>query len=145
MDLRRLALLPFVVLTLACASAGRPATVPQPDIDLSLSQEIYFGSSSSAPATVQVRVRNNATVPISVRRIDIETPAMTEWGFPRQSRVYNEVIPPGETRSITFFGTAYTNRLRRTEPLTYRARIEFESQGKRWHELVNEVSNVMPV
>ena len=146
MDYRRFALLPCLLVALACGStSGRPTTIAEPDIDLALAQEIFFGSSATAPATFEVRVRNNATVPISLRRVDLETPAMTEWGFPRQSRSYNEVIQPGETRSVRFFATAYTNTSRRSEPLSFRARLEFQAGGTRWHELVHEQSNVFPV
>jgi hypothetical protein len=138
MQLRRFALPSLLLLALACSgnTAGRPAGITQPKIDVSIANEIFFGSGSTAPATIDIRVTNTSPQAITVRRVDVESPGMTEWGLPKQSHVYNETIAPGETRPITFFATARTITSRRSEPLSYQTRIEFEAAGQRWQEFV---------
>ena len=148
MQSRRFVLPALLLLAIACGSANtanRPPGVTQPDIDLEIANEIFFGSGSTAPATIDVRITNTSPQPITVRRIDVESPSMTEWGLPRQSRVYNEVIAPGETKPITFFATARTITSRRSEPLSYQARVEFEAAGQRWQEFVRVVSTRPPI
>jgi len=147
MDYRRLFLPALLILALACAGnmARRPAGVTPPEIDVNLANEVFFGSSATAPATIDIRVTNTSSQPITIRRIDVESPGMTEWGLPRQSRVYNEVVAPGETKPITFFATARTTTSRRSEPLSYQARVEFEAAGQRWQEFVRVVGTRSPV
>lgn len=144
---RRLALPALLLLfSIACGStAQRPAGVTRPEIDVDVVNEIFFGSSSTAPATLEVRVRNTSPHPITVRRIEISSTSMTEWGFPRQSRQYSEVVGPGDTKTINYFATAQTVTRRRSEPLSFEARVEFESQGTRWQEFVRIVSTRPPV
>lgn len=148
MQLRRFALPSLLLIALACSSGtngGRPPGFNRPEIDVNLASEVFFGSSSTAPATLDIRVTNTSAQPITVRRIEIESPSMTEWGLPRQSHVYNHTIAPGETKPITFFATARTITSRRSEPLSYRARVELEAGGQRWYEMVNVVGTRPPI
>lgn len=147
MQPRRFLLPSLLLLGLACAgnTASRPPGIVQPEIEVNLANEVFFGSSSTAPATIDIRVTNTSPQPITVRRIDVESPGMTEWGLPKQSHVYNETIAPGETRPITFFATARTITSRRSEPLSYQTRIEFEAAGQRWQEFVRVFGTRPPI
>src|SRR5687768_18603963 len=82
----------LLLLAFACASApsGRPAGVPRPDIDARLVNPLFFGSSTSAPATIEVRVTNRGQVPIVVRRIELDSPGMGQYTLARYTREYNE-------------------------------------------------------
>ena len=116
MRFRSLALLTILAFAIGCASgntAQRPANIPRPEINSEIASEIFFAGGSSAPVTIDVSVKNSAAEPITVRRIEMDTPDMTEWGLMRQSRSYEEVIEPGETKKITFFGTARPMRSKR--------------------------------
>lgn len=146
MHYRRFALLTLLFIAIACSGnkATRPAHIAAPDIDVAIMNEIFFGSGRTAPATIEVRVKNLATVPITVRRIDIGSRTMTEWGLVRQSRGYSEVIAPGETKPITFFATAETLTRTRSEPLSYETRVEFEAEGARWQQFLHSVGTVAP-
>jgi hypothetical protein len=149
MHFRTFILLTLAFVTLACATGGsgsgsRPATVPQPEINADIANEIFFGRGSTAPATIDVRVRNRGPEPITVRRIVIDSPGMTEWGFPRQTRDYREVVAPGEEKNVTFFATAQTITSQRNEPLSYRLEVHFEAGETRWRELVNLISTRRP-
>jgi hypothetical protein len=128
------------VLLAGCSGAGgvsgRPKTIPQPDLRAELAHELFFGSSSSAPATVNVRVLNRASVPIAVRKIEIDSPGMGQWGLIRTTRYFNEAVDPGTEETISVVATAVTSVYRPTEPLQIRAIIEFEAAGTRWREIL---------
>ena len=114
-------------------------------MDAELVNEVFFGSGSSAPATLEVQITNKAPVPITLRRIELDSPSMTEWGFPRQAREYREAVEPGVEKKITFFATAQTITRQRNEPLSYRLQIYFESaEGHQWREIVNLISTRPP-
>lgn len=127
-----------LVFILACGSTGgaRPKSIPKPDVAADLTHDVFFGSGSTAPAAIEVRARNRASVPIELRRVELSSQGMIEWGIIPISRDFREVIGPGETKSVTVFATAETSVRRPTEPMTIRAIIEFEAGGARWREVV---------
>lgn len=137
---RRLSILLLLLLPLAgCASARneRPASIPRPDLNAYLVTEIFFGSGTSAPAPIQVDIRNRASVPIVVRRIQIDSPTMGQYTIGRADRYFRETVAPGESKSLTVFATAYAQTTRRpSEPLQLRVFIEFESGEERWREIL---------
>jgi hypothetical protein len=146
-SLPALLILTFVVLGCGANTAQRPANVPPPDLDAELVNDVFFGSGTTAPATIEVRVKNNAPQPITVRRIEVQSPGMTEWGLMRQSRVFREVVEAGTTKPITFFGTAQTVTTRRNEPLSFDVIVDFESGPEppaRWQQRLHVISTRPP-
>lgn len=135
---------------LACGTsniAQRPANVAPPDLEAQLVNEVYFGSGTTAPATIEVRVRNNASIPITVLRIEVESPGMNEWGLIRQARVAHEVIEPGTTKSINVFATARTLTSHRSEPLSFDVKVQFASGPEprtHWQQRLRVVSVTSP-
>jgi hypothetical protein len=128
----------FVVLsTMACASggSGRPATIAQPEVRAALSGTVFFGSGNTAPANIDVSVTNTATVPIVLRRVEVDSPGMGTYALVRTSRTFRENIGPGETKNVTVFATAVTNVRSPSEPLTLRVIADFESGKDRWREI----------
>lgn len=149
----RMRSLPLLALLLALAAAcgtntaQRPANVPPADLEAEVVNDIFFGSGTEAPATLEVRVKNNAEQPITVRRIEVESPGMAEWGLVRQARMFKEEIGPGETKPITFFGTARTLAARRNEPLSFQVKVELETGPEppaRWQQILRVVSTRPP-
>jgi hypothetical protein len=130
------------VLALACSSgggtpgSGRPPNIVQPEIQVGLANALFFGSTNNAPANIDVMVTNRATVPITVRRIDVDSPGMSTYTLQRVARDYREVVAPGETKRLTVFATAVTSVSRPNEPLTLRALVDFEVGKDRWREIV---------
>jgi hypothetical protein len=129
----------FIVLsTMACGSSGgssRPATIAQPEVRAALSGTVFFGSGNTAPANIDVSVTNTATVPIVLRRLEVDSPGMGTYGLVRTSRTFRENIGPGETKNVTVFATAVTNVRSPSEPLTIRVIADFESGTDRWREI----------
>ena len=136
--LRKLSVL-LLLTTLACASgqSSRPANIPQPELDAGLVSPLFFGSGTTAAATIAVRARNRSTVPITVRRIEVDAPGMGQYTLGRAVRDYRDTLAPGEAKEMTVFATAYAQTTRRpTEPLQLRVIVEFESGEARWREVL---------
>lgn len=139
MKSRALALV-LVLFAVACGSSNsqpqRPANFRAPELDVRLSNPVFFGSSSSAPANIDVEVTNRATTPLVIRRVEVDSPGMIEYAIRRTARDFRQTVNPGETKVVTVFTTAYTTTSRPTETLTIRAIIELQAEGKTWREYV---------
>ena len=135
---RRVSLLFLVVLlAVACGStgSGRPATISAPDLRAVLNGTVFYGSGTTAPVNIDVIVTNTATVPIILRRVEIDSPGMATHGVIRTARTMRETIAPGETKSVTIFATAVTTVRNPSEPLHVRVIADFENGKDRWREI----------
>ncbi len=135
---RRVSLLFLVVLfAVACGSTGsnRPANIAAPEIRAGINGTVFFGSGTTAPVNIDVAVTNTATVPIVLRRIEVDSPGMSTYGVIRTARTMRENIAPGETKTVTVFATAVTNVRNPSEPLMIRVIADFESGKDRWREI----------
>ncbi|HVG23289.1 MAG TPA: hypothetical protein VND45_03980 [Thermoanaerobaculia bacterium] len=130
----------LLLTVVACGStqSNRPSNIPQPDLGARLVSPLFFGSSNEAAATIEVGVRNRASVPIIVRRIEVSSPGMGQYTIVQQPRVLRETIGPGEEKALTTFATAIAQTTRRpTEPLSLRVIVEFEAGDKQiWREIL---------
>ena len=139
--MRRL-LVSLLLLAAACASSSgdRPSDVAKPDIRVRQAGSIFFGSGTDSPVTIDVHITNNATVPLRVREIEVRSPGMMQYGILRKSQVYNETIPPGESRTLGLVATAVARQTRTvsSEPLSIQAVIRFEANGRGFREVVME-------
>lgn len=141
MRLRTIPMLLLVASILGCASSnvGRPAGLSRPDLSAELANDIYFGSGSSAPANVAVRITNTANVPITIRRIELDSPSMASWGIVRHVRDLNKAIPPGTTEEVILYATARTTVSQQNEPLSLRVQFTFEAGESTWREYLNMI------
>ena len=130
----------LILLTLACSSAGtnRPAGVAAPTIVVNQVSPIFFGSGTSAPVSLEIYVKNNATVPIRVREVEIRSPGMSQFTLLRTTKLFGETIPPGETRTLSLMATAVREqtRFRAEEPLSIVANVRLEANGQQFREIV---------
>jgi len=126
-----------VLFTLACGSggSGRPPGIAQPELRAGLNGTVFFGSGNTAPANIDISVTNHATVPIVLRRIEVDSPGMGTYGLIRTARTFRETIGAGETKNVTVFTTAVTTVSNPNEPLTIRLLADFESGTDRWREI----------
>jgi hypothetical protein len=126
-----------VVLAAACASGPkRPASVAAPAIEVRLEHNIFFGTSTTAPATVDVLLHNYANVPIMIRRASVTSPAMGQFSILTATHDFHEVIPPGGTGRVSIYTSATRTVDDPSEPLTLRATVELEAAGTRWRQIV---------
>ena len=102
---RRVSLLFLVVLaaaallSVACGSAGssRPAGITAPEVRADLVGTVFFGSGNTAPANIDVNVTKTSSVPITLLRVEVDSPGMATYRIQRNVRQVREHIGPGET------------------------------------------------
>jgi hypothetical protein len=139
--MRRFAV-PFVVLLLAaCASGGgatgeRPSGIAQPDIEVQIVGNVFFGGTAEAPITFEVFIRNRAAETLNLREIEISAPNMTTYAVRPIRRNFNETIQANEEKKYTLFTSVRTAVENPREPLSLRTYVTFESNGERWREMV---------
>ena len=133
----RRAVVLLLLLAAACSTARstRPPSIPKPSLDVALTHELYF-SGGEADATIEVTVGNRASVPITIRRVEISSPGMLQYELDTVVKEFRQTIAPGETRAVRLFTTARTDSSRQIEPLMLRAVLEIEGGGSTWREIV---------
>jgi hypothetical protein len=123
----------------ACSSAPRPKGLNRADVDVRLTNTLFFSSSGTAAANFEIDVTNTAEMPITVHAVRLSSPGMVEYALRPVERLMNETIDPGESTTITmaamFVGPAGTRES--TEPLGIRVFLDFEADGKRHHDYFN--------
>ena len=136
----RRALLFFALLVAGCTSslASRPKDIPQPTIQVRQEGSIYFGSGMEAAASIDIEVTNNAKVPLLIKEVEVSSPGMAEYTIVRTSKLFNDTVEPGQSRVVGLVATAIARDVRRDryEPLSLRAVIRFEAEGKAFREIV---------
>ena len=121
--MRRLCLL--LLLAAACASA--PQNPYRPTVIVQQLNRMNFGATTAAPITLEVQVTNKHTQPITVRQIRLEGGLSQQYQVTPADRALQEVIPPGETRSLRMSMTAYSQqgRIQDPEPLNLRGFVTY--------------------
>ena len=129
----------------ACASGGGPsANIPKPKIQIIARTNL----SEAAPTVAtginvryEIAITNNAQVPITLKRIDLD--AMAGGGFELQAktRQYDVTIAPGDTQSVDFVTAAYirdpTGSDART-PVAVRAQALFDTPEGKMSSIVQQ-------
>ena len=141
----RLRLLPALLLTLACATGGdgnRVTAGPRPSVGMSVAGPVHIDRTGEGPITLVVRITNTAPHPITVRRVRVQSWAMEQWAIDPAERYVVEKLDPGASARIELSGTAYRKSRTRFlgEPLTLRALVDYEVEGRRFREVVVERS-----
>lgn len=140
MRLNRLFSIGCIVVAAACASsATRPPNVNQADVDIRPAGSLFFGSGTTAPLNLDVTVTNRASVPIKVRSIRISSPGMVQYAIRPTEKIVSTTLAPGQSRTFAVNTTAVagSSRLSPTEPLSLRADIDFEADGRSYREIFN--------
>ena len=138
--------LAFIALFAAACSSGGGigANIPKPKLQIISRTNIAEAVGSMATGInvhYEVVITNNAQIPITLTRIDLD--AMAGGGFELQSktRQFDVTIPPGETRSVDFVTAAYirdpTGNDART-PVAVRAQALFDSAEGKLQSIVQQ-------
>lgn len=140
--MRRPFLLPFLFVLAGCGSSSgsRPADIERPSIDIRQASPIFFGSTNSAPVTIDLHITNNARVALQVREIELRSPGMMQYRLVRAAKIFNETIEPGQSRTLGMVVTAVTSdpRVPSDEPLAVQAVVRFTVDGRGFREIVLE-------
>lgn len=133
----------FVLLALivaaACSSGGGgiSANIPKPKVQI-IARTNLSETAPTVPsginATYEIAVTNNAEIPITLKRVDLDSMAGGGFSLQSRSRQYDMTIAPGETRSVDFTTAAYIsdpNSFDARQPVAVRATAYFDSaEGK---------------
>ena len=141
----------LVTILAACSTVGtKPADVaagvPTADVTVRLGSPLFFGASRAASAMFDVTVRNQAAVPVTLRRIHLSTGGMLQYVIEPLDRTFAETLAPGESKTVrlTTGATASVAGINPTEPMHVRVEAEFETtNGRRYRKIAN-IMNVAP-
>lgn len=94
---------------------------------------------------IELRIGNRANVPITLRRIEIQTVNPEGGAFTVTPRAYyfHKTIEPGGVASAPFWARAvgYGRSARDTEPVTIRGVVDYETPGGHYNQIfVRELS-----
>lgn len=137
--MRRLLVSVLLLVVVACASTDRPpAGVARPLIEIQQLGDLFFGSERSTVVTIALEIENRATTPLTVRHVAISSFGMTDYALVPTSRTLTEIIPPGQSRTISLLARAeaITARSATMEPLSVRAVVRMEANGRGFREVV---------
>jgi hypothetical protein len=133
--MRRNTLLLAAVLAAACATSHtsqKVAKIPSPDVQI-IQRTNINENIPTIPTGIAVhyefRIKNNAAVPITLKRIEFDALAGGGFNVESRSRPYEEIIAPGETRSVDFATTVFIDPRSYSSqaPVAVRAVLLFDS------------------
>lgn len=112
-----------LLIAAACTSGNQlsqsVAHIPQPEVTIIGRTDMTNVPSvaSGIEAHFEFRIVNQAEVPITLRRIDLDSLGGGSIGIQSKNRQFNTVIEPHTTQSVDFMTTAYVN-----DPNTFNGR-----------------------
>jgi hypothetical protein len=117
---RRALLLPALLVAAACASSGGGAGIARPKMQIIARTSLANVTPTMASAIAvhyELQVTNVADVPVTLKRVDLDSMAGGGFEVASKTRLFDVTIPPGETRSVDFDTTAFVN-----DPLSFESR-----------------------
>src|SRR5688572_6792379 len=121
--MNRRALIPLLsLLAAACASSSVTpgAKIPLPKVQIIARTNLAEVAPTMATGIAvhyELRITNVAEVPVTLTRADLDSMGGGGFTVQAKTRLFNVVIPPGETVSADFDTTAYI-----ADPLSYESR-----------------------
>jgi len=111
--MRKILFSTLIVVLAACASSNNAKVdIPQPDItvdQLSSTPAVAEHVTGGVPIYLGMAVTNRADVPITLKRVNIQSMGSGGYNVPSQSRPINKVIPPEGTDQEQFWVSAYAD------------------------------------
>lgn len=129
--------MPLLLLFLAACSSTNQQHPYRPTVTANQLNPMDFGATTSAPFTVEVHITNKHTQPITVRLVRLEGGLTQQYSVTPAERALQEVVPPGETRSLRLSMTAISQqgRIRDPEPLNLRGFVTYMSGEQQFQDL----------
>jgi LEA14-like dessication related protein len=113
--MRKLITLSALLIAAACTSGNQlsqnVAHIPSPDITILGRTDLTNVPTvaSGVEAHFELRILNQADVPITLRRVDLESLGGGDIAIQSRNRQYKTVIEPHTTQSVDVMTTAYIN------------------------------------
>jgi len=143
--MRRLtSLAPLALLLAACASGVPGAKIPLPKVQIIARTnlaDVVPTMATGIGVHYELRITNVAEVPVTLKRVDLDSMAGGGFGVAAKTRLYDVTIAPGETRSVDFDTTAYINdplSFESRAPVAIRAQLLFDSPVGKVQSIVQQ-------
>src|SRR5438067_13661665 len=139
----RIHALAAILLIAACSSSQQAAT-DEPEIKIAqLSTVSPVAAQITGGVSVEfgMTVKNVSDQPITLKRIDVKSQGFGAYDLPPTSVPFNEMIPPGATKAVTFMGAANistASTIGANGPVTLRAIVQFDSPKGAFRTMVVE-------
>lgn len=141
-------MLPALLVTVACVSGQRPASIPQPGVEIrqvggpettGVTQDLTGGM----PVRLQITVANPSRKGIRVEKLEIHSVGMGAFMVPNAARPINQPIAPGQTGLIDFWTAAYAqgSMTGPSGPVTLRLTLYFSSELGDFREIYTQTIN----
>lgn len=134
-----------------CASSKTPqAKFPEPSVGL---EQVVGPAELNYPyGPIQVKynlgVQNNASFPITVLRIDVQSlnPPGGAYQLRHDFYYFKETIPANSSKVIPFWANAYAwgRTMRDTEPVTFRGIVFFDTPSGKYQKIFMAELNQFP-
>jgi hypothetical protein len=136
-----------LLIAAACSSSNQlsqnAAHIPQPEITIIGRTDLVNIPSIAAgvPAHFEFRIVNQADVPITLRRIDLDSLGGGSIGIQARNRQFDTVIAPHQAQSVDFLTTAFLNdpnSFNGRSPVQIRAVALFDSPAGSLQKIVQQ-------
>lgn len=121
--MRKFYALSLILIAAACATGNQlsqqAARIPKPEITIIGRTDLTNVPTVASGVEVhyEFRIVNQAEVPITLKRIDLDSLGGGGISIQSKNRQFNTVIQPGQAQSVDFMTTAYIN-----DPSSYSGR-----------------------
>jgi hypothetical protein len=136
-----------LLLVLGCATSDAPSG-PEPEaaiVQLSRAPEGTQYDTGPLSMHYAVEVKNTLAEAVTLRRVGLQSIGGGSYTLPAYSQGFNEIIPPGETKRVSFWAPAFvaTQTVAGANgPVTLRGTLEFEAGPRKFQKIV--VQNIGP-
>ncbi|HEX9605982.1 MAG TPA: hypothetical protein VF962_02015 [Gemmatimonadaceae bacterium] len=131
--MRRFASLVFIA-AVACATDKNTEKIADPDfalVQLSQMPEVARNVTGGFPVQYRLHVGNRAAVPITLRRVNVQSVGLGAYDVPSTSRPFNLAIAPEKSVAVDFFVPVIVTQptiLGANGPVTLRGVVTFDSE-----------------
>jgi hypothetical protein len=145
--MRNAVILPLVLVVFGCAT-NNAASGPEPEVELIQLSRVAEGTQyDTGPVTVQYAAEVKITTPDPLRltRVGLQSIGGGSYSLRPYSQGFNEMIAPGETKSVTFWAPGFVaiqTVAGANGPVTLRGTLDFDRAGKMFQKVV--VQNIAP-
>jgi len=151
--MKRTALCILLAAIAACKSSSHPYPVSAPpEVQIvqiyGPSDVSYSRGMSSIDAQYGLQITNNATDPIVLKHVTLESVGGASIMMRREDRSFNNEIPPGQTGQAVVnarvFFTSDNSGSPTREPITMRATLQFDSPKGSFNRIVQKMIGQFP-
>ena len=141
-----------ILLLAACATSQDAPVNPAPDVLIEQTYGPanipYSRGTNSIVGEYAISVQNKADVPITIKRVDLQSVGGTTIAMRREDRAFDVSVNPGSVETVKLnprmYFTSTGSSAPSNEPLTVRATIHFDSPNGTFRRIVTRTISQFP-